>query len=82
MNRAENVAEDCKGACLGCREDYRVRFSRQYRDASVEVVCYRETMGLRLVNVAHQEANHSSFLNTHNGPRVSWGSMAYAVIEA
>lgn len=78
----ENVAIDGEGTRLGCCEDYSVRLSRHYRDTRIKIVCNRKAVGLSLVKVAHQEANHLPFFNAHNGPRIRGSTMAYAVIEA
>ena len=81
MNRAKDVAVDRKSAGLRCREHYPVRFPRQYWYAGVEVVYYRKAVGLRLIEIANQKANHLPFLNLHDRPGVSWSPMAYAIIE-
>lgn len=82
MNGAENIAIDCESACLSCCEDYSVCIPGREGHSTLEVVCYRKAVGLSLVEVAHQEMNHLPFLYAHDGPRMSGGTVAYAIIEA
>jgi hypothetical protein len=67
VNCAEDVAVDREDTSLGGGEDYSVRIPKGNGHASVEVVCYREAVGLRLVKIANQEANYLRFSTRTTG---------------
>ena len=81
MNRTENVAVHHEFSSHCGRENDSVGFAGRYGYADREVGLYRETVGLRHVLVADEDANHIPLLHSNDRPRIQRRSMAYAIVE-
>jgi hypothetical protein len=82
MNRAENVTvhHECSRH-RGCEDDT-VGLAHHYCHAAREICGNRETVRLRRVLVADEDANHIALVDSNHGPWVCGGSVSYTIVES
>jgi hypothetical protein len=82
MNRAEDVAVHNKCSRHSSREDDTVGLAYHYGYTLRQVCAYRETVRLRRVLVADQDANHVTLVDLNHGPRVRGRSVSNAIVKS